>query len=152
WGQISQGSLYKVRRHAGVESLKIRLSKVKGKPLDIDLAALSPNDKSHLLKRMEREISDCHIQHELAQSMVPKSERSYTEIWLQSLSAAPERKTLDPLEPGQLIADGRYEVLKPLGVGGQGTAYLCHVAGSDKAETVVLKETVLPTFVEDSVR
>ena len=49
---------------------------------------------------MEMLIPACEIDPELSQTMLPKAERSYTEIWLQSLSQAPERKKLEPLEPG----------------------------------------------------
>ncbi len=57
------------------------------------------------------------------------------------------------MEPGQLLADGRFEVLHSLGVGGQGTAYLCHEKQkSGTPRTVVLKETILPVFVESLVR
>jgi serine/threonine-protein kinase len=71
---------------------------------------------------------------------------------LQSLAQAPERKTLDPLEPGQLIAEDRFEVIRRLGVGGQGTAYLCRDLSKKGTDTVVLKETIVPVFVESTVR
>lgn len=152
WSEIRNAELYKPPGHAGVDSWKIRLTKQDGKKLDLSLSAISPIDRSRLLKRMERLISNCEISPELSQSMLPKTDRSYTEIWLQSLRQAPERKTLDPLEPGQTIGENRFEILKTLGVGGQGTAYLCrHVTGTN-VETVVLKETILPVFVEDGVR
>ena len=64
---------------------------------------------------------------------------------------APERKTLDPLQPGQIVGD-HFEVLKSIGVGGQGTAYLCRSANEKFPATVVLKETIVPVFGDDSIR
>lgn len=152
WSEIVRAELHKPNKHFSFDSWKMRLTKTDGKTFDIELSSLAPEDKSRLLKRMERLIASCEIDPELSQSMVPKADRSYTEIWLQSLSQAPERKTLEPLEPGQTISDDRFEILKTLGVGGQGTAYLCRNLIGKGADTVVLKETILPIFVNDSVR
>lgn len=152
WSEILRAELHKPKKSIGSDSWKMRLTKTNGKTSDIDLSSLTPEDKSRLLKRMEKLIANCEIDPELSQSMVPKADRSYTEIWLQSLSQAPERKTLDPLEPGQTISEDRFEVLKTLGVGGQGTAYLCRNLIGKGSDTVVLKETILPIFVNESVR
>jgi serine/threonine-protein kinase len=43
-------------------------------------------------------------------------------------------------------------VLRDLGVGGQGAAYLCRPANGQDQGTVVLKETIIPIFAEDWVR
>lgn len=152
WDKISNAVLAKPEGYAGNDTWKIRLRQNDGKKLDVSHIALAPEDRSRLLKRIEKTVPQCQIDAELSQSMLPKSERSYTEIWLQSLSQAPERKTLEPLEPGQILAEEEYEVLKILGVGGQGTAYLCRSLSKDRPETVVLKETILPVFVEAGVR
>src|SRR5581483_1800599 len=104
-----------------------------------------------LLKAIERLAPNSKIEPELAEALMPKQERSYTELWLQSLAAPPERKSLEPLTPGVLLRDGRFEVLKKLGVGGQGEAYLCRDLSElqEHAQSeVVLKETILPVFVE----
>lgn len=155
WSEIGDALLVKPPRSAGAERWKIRLQNKLRKHFDLDLCALTPEDRVRLLKRLERMAPDCRIEPELSQSLHPKAEHSYTELWLQSLTQAPERKTLDPLEPGQLIGDERFQVIKRLGVGGQGTAYLCHSIQSgeyDKNATVVLKETILPVFVDSQLR
>lgn len=148
WSQIARVDLNKASGGIG----KIRITKTDGKIFDIDLSAIMPEDRSLLLARMEKLVPDCQINHELSQSMLPKSDHSYTEIWLQSLNQLPERKTLEPLEPGQIVGENRFEVLKSLGVGGQGIAYLCRTLDANKEETVVLKETIIPVFVDDAVR
>lgn len=153
WAQIQSAGLFKPGKNAGSQTWKIRLTKTDGKFFDIDLSALMHDDRSLLLKRMEKMVPDCQIDYELSQSMRPHAAHSYTEIWLQSLSQAPERKTLDPLQPGQTICDNRYEVMRSIGVGGQGTAYLCKdLSLKDGSNTVVLKETIIPVFGDDSIR
>lgn len=151
WKEIKRASLFKPKNSSGSQSWKIRLEKIDGRNFDIDLSALYHDDRAMLLKRLEKMVPDCQIDYELSQSMRPHAAQSYTEIWLQSLNQAPERKTLDPLQPGQVVGDGRFEVLRSIGVGGQGTAYLCREV-NDKTKTVVLKETIIPVFGDESVR
>ena len=153
WSQIKSAGLFKPGQNAGSQTWKIRLTKTDDQVFDIDLSALMHADRSLLLKRMEKMVPDCQIDYELSQSMRPHAAHSYTEIWLQSLSQAPERKTLEPLQPGQTICDNRYEVMRSIGVGGQGTAYLCKdLNAKDQSSTVVLKETIIPVFGDDSIR
>jgi tRNA A-37 threonylcarbamoyl transferase component Bud32 len=123
-----------------------------GRKFSVALSALGNDDRGLLLKRIEGSVPDCSLEHELAQTMQPDSEHSYTEIWLQSLSQAPERKTLEPLEPGQILGENRFQVLQSLGVGGQGTAYLCKQLLKSDCENVVLKETILPVFTDNALR
>lgn len=146
--QISSVVLFK-HKHGD----HIRITNNKGKALDLKLASITPSDRQTLLRRLEKSVPGL-IDPEVSRSMLPGSERSYTEIWLRSLTDSPERKTLDPLEPGQLVGDNRFEVLRSIGVGGQGKAYLCRVldhCGSEP-ETVVLKETIVPVFSDGAVR
>ncbi|MBA3860092.1 MAG: hypothetical protein C0507_24555, partial [Cyanobacteria bacterium PR.3.49] len=51
---------------------------------------------------------------------------------------------------GERLKESQYEVLGRLGLGGQGTAYLCTEISVGKK--VVLKETILPTFVDQVAR
>jgi len=156
WNQIASASLFKPKGSAGSQSWKIRLQTPNNKNFDVDLSALAHDDRTSLLKRMEKMVPDCQIDYELSQAMRPHAAHSYTEIWLQSLTQAPERKTLEPLQPGQTLCDNRYEVLRSIGVGGQGTAYLCKDLsdGNDHGQmpTVVLKETIIPVFGDESLR
>ncbi len=153
WSQINSASLFKPSGNAGSQLWKIRLKTTNNKNFDIDLTALTHDDRTLLLKRMEKMVPDCQIDYELSQAMRPHAAHSYTEIWLQSLTQAPERKTLEPLQPGQLVGENRYEVIRSIGVGGQGTAYLCKdLSASSESNTVVLKETIIPVFGDDSLR
>jgi hypothetical protein len=148
WAQIASVGLEK----KGSETGLIKVCKKNGKNFFMDLAAIAPEDRSLLLRRIEKLVPTKEIDHELSQAMLAKSDHSYTEIWLQSLNQPPERKTLEPLEPGQLVGEDRFEVLKAIGVGGQGKAYLCRTSESAALETVVLKETIMPVFADGGAR
>ncbi len=149
WAEISSMSLKKIAGKSG-ELIVEQKNKRKFK---LDLSAISPDDRGLLLKKVELMIPECPVSSELSQAMLPRADRSYTEIWLQSLTQSPERKTLDPLQPGQLIGvDSQFEVLHSIGVGGQGKAYLCRPLTASGEGSVVLKETIIPIFADSSVR
>jgi len=148
WSQVERLELQEGAQNAA----KIHIERKDSKKLDLDLSAINVDERGLLLKRIETYVPDCQVGHQVTQSLMAKSDHSYTELWLQSLTQAPERKTLDPLEPGQMAADGRFEILRSLGVGGQGTAYLCRDTNNGESHSVVLKETILPVFVDPVVR
>ncbi|MBU6454153.1 MAG: serine/threonine protein kinase [Cyanobacteria bacterium REEB67] len=74
---------------------------------------------------------------------------TYTSLWLEELDAAGRRKRMRPLDSGDKVGEGVYEIIKQLGAGGQGRAYLAkildHTLPFASQEVVVLKEYVLPT-------
>ncbi len=74
---------------------------------------------------------------------------TYTNLWLEALSAPPRRERLTPLSEGSILNEGAYTLVRRLGAGGQGTAYL---ASTPNGEFVVLKEYILPIYVEAKVR
>lgn len=146
WSDIEKMSLLSSTGKGGILSIERK----NGNRFSVNLSNLTNDDRGLLLKRVEANVPNCVIEHDLVQSMLPNSDHSYTEIWLQSLNQPRERKTLDPLEPGQVLAENRFQVLQSLGVGGQGTAYLCRqFSGNDQ---IVLKETILPVFTDNALR
>jgi tRNA A-37 threonylcarbamoyl transferase component Bud32 len=74
---------------------------------------------------------------------------SYTQIWLDSLLAPAQRKKLLQLESGIALQNGKYVLDRKLGAGGQGAAYL---ARRDDGVMVVLKEYILPIYVDAKVK
>jgi serine/threonine protein kinase, bacterial len=88
---------------------------------------------------------------EVIQALEPPADHSYTELWMKALSAPPKREKLKPLSTGAHLREGRYEIDSALGVGGQGTAYLAYDI-ADNRSTVVLKEFILPVYVDIMVR
>ena len=149
WQQIKRLELVEGSKN----NAKIHIEREGKKALNLDLSAINVDHRGLLLRRIQECVPSCPIQHQVAQSLLPQSDHSYTELWLQSLTQAPERKTLEPLEPGQLVGDNRYEMLNSVGVGGQGTAYLCRDTKVEgETRHVVLKETILPIFVDPLIR
>jgi tRNA A-37 threonylcarbamoyl transferase component Bud32 len=74
---------------------------------------------------------------------------TYTGLWLEALNAPPKRERLTPLGSGSTLKQGAYTLIRLLGSGGQGAAYLaCTLEGS----SVVLKEYILPVYVDVKVR
>jgi tRNA A-37 threonylcarbamoyl transferase component Bud32 len=149
WQDVLSVRLIKTDTFRG-EVLAIRFKRRNGKDFDIDFSAVTTADRSRLMKSLERFAPNCMVDAELAEAMMPKQQHSYTEIWLQSLSGNPERNSSQPLLPGKQLQENRYFVEKRLGVGGQGTAYLCKdtISGAK----VVLKETIIPVFADRIVK
>jgi tRNA A-37 threonylcarbamoyl transferase component Bud32 len=74
---------------------------------------------------------------------------TYTSLWLEALSAPPQRARLIPLSEGCTLKQGSYILAHTLGSGGQGTAYLATRPDGSK---VVLKEYILPVYVDLKAR
>ena len=156
WSQIDRASLSKPSESAGPEQWSISLGTNNAKaPLTLDLAAITPEDRTRFSRALERWAPHCALDTDLAETLLPKQANSYTELWLQSLSASPERASLEPLAAGRVLQDTTYEVIRRVGIGGQGAAYLCKQrvdAQLSISRQVVLKETIIPVFVEATIR
>lgn len=69
-------------------------------------------------------------------------QNSHTRLWLECFSPSSRRINSSQLAVGQLLQNGVYTIVRKLGAGGQGTAYLATRHPCDVE--VVLKEFVLP--------
>lgn len=107
-------------------------------------------DREILLNSIKHWAPKVSREARVIESLQPPGDYSYTELWLQALSAPPKRERFQPLVKGAHLRDGRYEVLDSLGVGGQGFAY--HTKDTDNERQVVLKEFILPVYVDVNVR
>jgi tRNA A-37 threonylcarbamoyl transferase component Bud32 len=120
-------------------------------PIVLKLGAIAKEeDRDKLLRALESWAPDIHRDAQLLEILTPAQDHSYTELWLQALSAPPKRERLTPLSPGSRLQESRYEVYDQLGVGGQGTAYLA--MDHKSMDEVVLKEFILPVYVDTNVR
>jgi tRNA A-37 threonylcarbamoyl transferase component Bud32 len=120
-------------------------------PIQLKMGSIATIEERHsLLKAIELWGADVPRDPQLIDVLTPAQDDSYTELWLQALSAPPKRERLTPIAPGAVLLNGKYRVCGQLGVGGQGTAYLanCTKDGSE----VVLKEFILPVYVDVNVR
>ncbi len=118
--------------------------------MEIKLGGIATTaDRENFLKSLERWAPDVSKDAEIYDVLTPPPDHSYTELWLQALSAPPKRERLTPLNNGAILVTGNYTIVEQLGVGGQGTAYLTKTTSG---ESVVLKEFILPVFVDINVR
>ncbi len=145
--------------------------------LKVKLGAIPfSEERARLLEAIEAWAPQATRDPQLLEVLSPPQEHSYTELWLKALSAPPKRERLTPLKEGATLEEGRYRVIGQLGVGGQGTAYLAcdqgpdadngnarrprnrpseNGSGAGAAGTVgevVLKESILPVYVDVNVR
>lgn len=110
----------------------------------------SISSKQEILQALERWAPNAAKDPELLSSLQPPSDYSYTDIWLEALTGPPKRDKLKPLIGGAVLKDNQYKVTDVIAVGGQGSVYLANDCVSN--EDVVLKEFVLPVYVDLTVR
>ncbi len=122
-----------------------------GKVAKVRLQCLdSFDDKELLLNAINTWAPKVSKEASVIESLQPPSGYSYTELWLQALSAPPKRDRFKPLVADAHLKDNRYRILGSLGAGGQGFAYLAEDCAQHTE--VVLKEFILPVYVDVRVR
>ena len=110
----------------------------------------SISSKEELLNAIERWAPNVPRDADLISFLQPPSDFSYTEIWMEALSAPPKRDKLKPLITGAVLKENQYRIIRLIAVGGQGSVYLAKDSVTD--EEVVLKEFVLPVYVDLSIK
>lgn len=132
------------------ESLLV-FTPITGEPLEFKYGALpSISSRQSLMDAINRWAPHASRAPELADMLSEPHTHGYTELWLQALSQPPKRERLTPLSEGSMLRECQYEILGRLGVGGQGTAYAAREVDNNHA--VVLKEFILPVYVDVNVR
>jgi tRNA A-37 threonylcarbamoyl transferase component Bud32 len=120
-------------------------------PIKLKLGCIeSIEDREAILQAIEKWAPAVSRDASLVQALQAPPGNSYTELWLQALAAPPQRDRLQPIEAGMMLNQQRYRVTRALGVGGQGAAY--EAIDQDSQELVVLKEFLLPIYVDISIR
>lgn len=158
WSTIKSFSLRKPDDTTDSTRWNIVIDFITGKSRCLNYSAIASEvDKAKFIKAVTKFAPQATIDCELVQSFSSSNKRSYTELWLQTLSSPPSRKNFVPLSDGALLLDGKYRVQEALGVGGQGIAYLAtdlltNFDSKSSARSVVLKEFVLPVHAESSIR
>lgn len=151
WDKITRIYLLRPPDKTSPQDFYICLNMPGAHEIKLRVGAISSIDeRQRFLQGLERWASAISTDAEIFELLTPPSDYSYTELWLQALSAPPKRERLTPLPEGTSLQDGKYTVAGQLGVGGQGTAYLAEAQDHDVA--VVLKEFILPVYVEVNVR
>ncbi|MCC7529756.1 MAG: serine/threonine protein kinase, partial [Candidatus Melainabacteria bacterium] len=148
WKDVTHATLIAPENHSSDNSKIVKLERADKKPFALNLNSLDPEDRQLLNQRLKQYAPNATHSENFDEALLTRQKSSYTELWLQSLTAPPKRASVKPLIPGELLRGGQFEVIGRLGLGGQGTAYLCTELG----KKVVLKETILPTFVDQAAR
>ncbi len=152
WDDINKLGLELPRGKTSPLDHILRFNFGSNKSLKLRLGCIpSVEERAKLLDAVEHWAPDLNRDAAAVQALELPPDYSYTELWLQALSGPPKRERLTPLEHRALLKEGRYEIDSQLGVGGQGTAYLAYDREQAK-ESVVLKEFILPVFVDVNVR
>lgn len=151
WSNLSKISLIKPKGQTSNLHDQLCFHQANGDVLKVNLNAIdSYEDKEWILKAIKTWAPAVHRDANVLQCLEPPADYSYTELWLQALSAPPKRERLKPLVEGVQLKQGKYQIEKSLGVGGQGTAYLA--VDVVTGEKIVLKEFILPVYVDVNVR
>ncbi len=121
----------------------------------IPLQAFNEEKRAQFLDTLKAWGSGVVIDPALLEILTKASEVTYTELWLSSLEAAPQLNQLTPLQPGDRLSHHQLVIEKQLGSGGQGVTYLAQgqLASSDgslQLTTVVLKEIILPIYIDSA--
>ncbi|MBS1993703.1 MAG: serine/threonine protein kinase [Cyanobacteria bacterium SZAS LIN-3] len=131
-------------------------SKVAGEKQSLTLGALGNSaQKLELVKAIEKYAAEIPVDPDVLTALAPPSDNSYTELWLASLASAPQREKLTPLGSGHNLKDGAYIVEDKHGAGGQGVTYLARrqrIAAGEESADLVIKETILPVYVDSDNR
>lgn len=151
WEDISHIGLYWPKGKTSLQDSVLSFTNKHNANLRLKVGAIATiEERQKLLTALEKWANDISKDAQILEMLVPAQDHSYTELWLQALSAPPKRERLTPLLPGAMLKDGRYTIINQLGVGGQGTAYLAYANNSNA--DVVLKEFILPVYVDVNVR
>jgi tRNA A-37 threonylcarbamoyl transferase component Bud32 len=119
-----------------------------GFPVYLDIKCFAPEELEQLLVAMNVWAINCEkspalemLQDELQIKSDERLLPSYTAMWDDELSRRFTATAYVPLEPGQVLQDGRLKVVSQLSFGGLSAVYLCQYKDRD---LVVLKEAVVP--------
>lgn len=127
----------------------------------LDLRAIPQRDHVRVRTAVCRFIPANKVAADLQFTAVDTPEGSFTQLWFDSLGSAPRRLSTARLGPGTRLNEHRYEIVRALASGGQGTAYAAIDTQAEltagEPSNVVLKEFVVPvhgdrTSIEEMCR
>lgn len=155
WKEVEHVSLLAPGGSADPKKWEVVFAGQKNKVLaKLPLASVGSEDRAKLASAIERFAPKSTVEAQLTEALRPKQDKSYTELWLQSLSSS-SRTNLDPLETGHTLKARSYEVISTLAIGGEGIAYLAHdlrAINSGTVSDVVLKETLIPAYIDKEIQ
>lgn len=156
WKSISAVSIKQLKGSTTQDNAVIAFSNQDGRVVtQVKVGGLIETDgKEKFLKALDKHAKELRRDYEVTALLSRPPEHTYTELWLNALSATPQRERLAPLTPGTLVKGTEYTIVDRIGMGGQGTAYkaMRRVADDRDETVVVLKEYVLPVHVTMQAR
>lgn len=156
-GQLQENSNFPTFRRMFSMSTSERLSRVKAQRIKLRRFN-GPERWREFVKAIRVAVADerlsgaqpiVELDESLLDGLAQQNNPSFTRMWLDALAAPPRRQRLQPLTAGMMLQNGRFKIESQLGSGGQGNAY---VASCAEHGTVVLKEFILPLYVDVEVR
>ncbi|MCC7528155.1 MAG: serine/threonine protein kinase [Candidatus Melainabacteria bacterium] len=127
-----------------------------GKKIELDAGCLKDARLRANLIALIKRYAPGALSNELEEKNHLLESSSYTDIWMDTLHQKHNRQKSGELARGEALSNERFHVVKKLGSGGQGTAYLATVqyicdkvlneGDNVDVEMVVLKEFILPGF------
>ncbi len=110
--------------------------------LRLDMAAITHEADLPIILRAFRNLIPAEKLGAELLELEEHSGQSFTKLWLDTLDGGDRlRLSMGPLEPGETVLAGQYEIVSRLAAGGQSVTYL---AQTNDLKQVVLKEFVLP--------
>lgn len=110
--------------------------------ISIDLKYLEAEHRRKLSEMFQQYAPPNIVSPDVAEILTEVKTNSFTELWMQALTAGPKRESLEPLPVGKQLKNGSYTIRGQVGIGGQGTAYAAQqspsrtgVSGAISAQT-----------------
>ncbi len=151
WEDVKSISLKVPAGKTGMTNAELCFTTQKGQTKKIKMGSIdSIEDRETILKAIQKWAPNAERDANVTEGLQPPPDHSYTELWMQALSAPPKRERLKPLVNGTILKNNRYTIVNQIGTGGQGQAYIA--TDTNASGTVVLKEFILPVFVDVNVR
>jgi hypothetical protein len=151
WSTIAYARLRHQRELGLVNERWIDFMRENGTPaFSLRVDGITTGDqRKRLHQAIKQYLTPQQIDPALHDLLNPIKVDGYTQLWLEVLATSPQRIRQDALPANSTIANDRYEILEPIGAGGQGTAYLGRArpgafGPNSPSLDVVLKEFVLP--------
>lgn len=153
WKDMVQFQLDQFGDYVNPEKWRLQIKMLDGTTVNLKIEAIKGTEaREKFLNTIAEMAPHAVIDPALMKALMPPQRESYTELWLQSLSAPPQRSRHSPLTPNQKLKGGRFIIERQLAVGGQGVAYIAADRNAVSSEKVVLKEFVLPVYTNKSIR
>jgi tRNA A-37 threonylcarbamoyl transferase component Bud32 len=156
WNELLEAKLSLPLDAKGKENPHLSLILADGKSLTLKLRNFDQAGTEQLLLGIEVWANQCkrspeliEFQHEIQNKSQGLDKIGYTQMWEEELSRRFQSTSFIPLEPGEVLHNGRLKVIRQLAFGGLSAIYL---AQENESDVVVLKEAVVPQSADPSVR